>query len=119
MVRRAHDPYRGRWGLPGGAVELGETVHAALRREVMEETGIAIDVGHFLVYKDAISRDAEGRVRFHYVVFFFTARPVGGTLAADSDAAEARWVECARLPELDLTPGADDVLRLAALWPEN
>ncbi|MFO7245716.1 MAG: NUDIX hydrolase [Thermaerobacter sp.] len=117
LVRRAGEPFRGWWGLPGGAVELGETVVEALKREVLEETNLDIEVERFLAYKDAVGRDPEtGAIRHHYVIMFFAARRVGGSLRAASDAAEARWVRRDQLPGLRLVP--DLPALLASVWPE-
>lgn len=114
LVRRANEPFRGSWGLPGGAVELGETVVEALRREVREETGLEIEVGPLVRYKDAIGRDPDSReIRHHYVVLFFLAYPVGGRLRAASDAAEVRWVPRGRLEELQLVPDAAEIVDAA------
>lgn len=117
LVLRGRPPFAGWWGLPGGAVEAGETVAEALAREVREETGLEVEVGPLLGYKDGIARDARGRLRHHYVILFFLARPRGGRLEAASDAADARWVEAAELPRLRLVPGAEEVLRRAGAWP--
>lgn len=115
LVRRGAEPFRGWWGLPGGAVELGETVVEALRREVREETNLDVEVGRFLSYKDAVGRDPDtGRILHHYVIMFFTARRVGGRLRAASDAAEARWVRREDLPGLQLVP--DLPALLARAW---
>ena len=113
LIKRGGEPYRGWWGLPGGAVELGETVVEALRREVWEETGLEVEIDRFLTYKDAVNRDAADRVRFHYVILFFAARPVGGTLRARDDAADAVWVPWDQLPSYRLIPGTEQVL---AAW---
>lgn len=111
LVRRAGEPFRGWWGLPGGAVELGETVVEALRREVWEETGLQVDVGPFIRFKDAISREHDsGRVRHHYVILFFLAYRQGGSLRPDSDAAEVCWVPRDRVNDLQLVPGLQELL---------
>ncbi len=110
LVERAHEPYRGWWGLPGGAVELGETVEEALRREVREETGLDVDVGGFLTLKDAIACDARNRILYHYVILFFRATLLGGELRAGDDAASAVWVEAAELHRYRLVPGIEDVI---------
>ena len=111
LVKRGGEPFRGWWGLPGGAVELGETVAEALRREVREETGLEIEIERFLTYKDAVNRDEDDRIRFHYVILFFAARPVAGTLRANDDAAEAVWVPRDQLGRYRLVPGTEQVLQ--------
>ncbi len=111
LVRRAQEPLKGEWSLPGGAVELGETLQAAICREVLEETGLVVETVDVVEAFDRISHDAEGRVRFHYVLVDFLCRVVGGSLACASDALEARW---AGEKELDgLTPLTVEVIRKA------
>ncbi len=117
LIQRACEPYRGWWGLPGGAVELGETVEEALRREVREETGLEIAVDRLLTLKDAIGRDDEQGITYHFVILFFSARLLGGRLRAGDDAASAEWVPVSELPRYPLVPGADEVIRLAGLEP--
>lgn len=111
LVKRKHDPYQGWWGLPGGAVELGEAVEDALTREVREETGLDVAAGEFLTLRNAIGRDGAGAITYHYVVLFYRARVLGGTLKAGDDAEEAGWTPLDRLPEL-LVPGARQVIDL-------
>lgn len=112
LVQRAAEPFRGYWGLPGGAVELGETVADALRREVQEETGLTVELERFLGFRDAIERDADGRVKFHFVIFYYLARPTGGTLQAADDAAAAAWVPLADLHRHRIT----DSVRQCLAW---
>lgn len=115
LVLRANPPLQGYWGLPGGRVELGETVEQALLREVREETGLEVSIERYLGYRDAIDRDESGRVRYHYVVQYFAARPSGGALVAADDAAEARWVPLAQLPGLPVTDAVEFCLRWAGV----
>ncbi len=107
LVRRARPPGAGRWSVPGGRVERGETVRAAVVREVAEETGIAVAVGEFATWVERI--DAE----FHFVILDFFARPVpGGQIARAGDDADAcGWVPLAEVAQLDLVDGLLDVLR--------
>jgi ADP-ribose pyrophosphatase YjhB (NUDIX family) len=116
LIRRAQEPLKGEWSLPGGAVELGETLEEAVCREVLEETGLVVEAIEAVKAFDRISRDAEGRVRYHYVLVDFLCRIVGGAgaedkLACASDALEGRW---ASAEELDgLTPLPVEVIRRA------
>lgn len=96
LIRRAQEPLKGEWSLPGGAVELGETLEEAIRRETLEETCLAIEVIDVVKAFDRIARDAEGRVRYHYVLVDFLCRVKGGadcgeTVVCATDALEARW----------------------------
>lgn len=116
LIRRAQEPLKGQWSLPGGAVELGETLEAAIRREVLEETGLAVDVVDVVKAFDRIVRDAEGRVRYNYVLVDFLCRVTGGVdceqaVACATDALEARWAGPAALD--GLTPLTVEVIQKA------
>lgn len=111
LIRRGQEPLKGEWSLPGGAVELGETLEEAIRREVLEETGLVVEPLRMIETFDRISRDAAGRVRYHYVLVDFLCRVRGGSLACATDAVEARW---AGPDELDgLTPLTVQVIQKA------
>jgi mutator protein MutT len=92
LVKRAHEPLKGAWSLPGGAVELGEALADAVAREVREETGLDVRVGPLVEVFERVHRDVDGRVEFHYVLADYVCTPVSGTLTPASDAADARWV---------------------------
>jgi len=111
LVRRLNEPSRGRWSLPGGAVELGETVQEAARREVWEECGLQVKPGEVLAVVDNIVRDEAGRVRFHYVLIDLLAEYISGEVAAASDIGDARWVREEELQELDVTEKAGQFVR--------
>jgi mutator protein MutT len=117
LVKRAHEPLKGRWSLPGGAVEVGETLEAALIREVAEETGLEIRVGPVVEVLDRIHLTEDRRVEFHFVIVDYLCRVKrnagGGGLAAGSDADDVRWVSAADLDQYALTDPAIAVIRKA------
>ena len=92
MVRRGTEPLKGHWSLPGGLVELGEPLLAAVVREVREETGLTVEPVELIELLDRIHRQDE-RVRYHYVIADYLCRVAGGSLRAASDAEAVRWVE--------------------------
>ena len=104
LVRRGREPLRGEWSLPGGLVEVGEKLEEALRREIQEETGLAVRVGPMVEVLDRILRDEQGRVQFHYVLVDYLCHVASGRLEAASDASETAWVERSRLAEYNLRP---------------
>lgn len=96
LVRRGHEPLKGHWSLPGGVLELGESLHSGLIREVREETGLMVEPVELIELLDRIHKDSghEGeKVRYHYVIADYLCRVVGGVLKAASDADEVRWIE--------------------------
>lgn len=98
LIQRGRPPRAGQWSLPGGAQELGETVEEAARREAMEEAGIALGPLGLIEVVDSITRDAEGRVAFHYTLLDYWAEWAGGEARAGGDVLDVRWV---RPDELD------------------
>ena len=111
LVRRAKEPSKGRWTFPGGAVELGESLHDAVRREVREETGLEVELGGVASVVDNVVRDEAGAVRYHYIIVDYHARPVGGRLQPGSDVSEARWVRLEELDGLEITEKAGQLAR--------
>ncbi len=102
LVQRGREPGKGLWGVPGGVLELGETVIDGVRREVREECGIEIEVGPLLGVFEPQQRDDAGRLRYHYVVLDYLARYVSGKLRAADDADDARWVALDALESLPM-----------------
>src|SRR5882724_5637085 len=116
LIKRANEPSKGEWSLPGGAVEVGESLEAALAREVREETCLDVVVGPVVDVLDSIRRDAGGRAEYHYVIIDYACRVRGGSptdAAHGSDAADARWVPIAELDRYRLTPAALAVIEKA------
>jgi mutator protein MutT len=94
LVRRGQEPLKGRWSLPGGAVELGETLEQGIVREVLEESGLHVQPMAIVKVFDRITtEESSGRIRYHYVLVDFVCKLIGGTIRGASDAEEARWVE--------------------------
>jgi ADP-ribose pyrophosphatase YjhB (NUDIX family) len=113
LVKRQHEPLAGQWSLPGGRLELGESLEAGVAREVREETGLIVDVGPVVEAFDRILIDDEARVRYHYVLIDYLCRPRGGALAAGGDVIDAVWVEPDRLPVYRLTEMAAGIVQKA------
>ena len=110
LVRRGGQPSMGKWTLPGGLVELGETTAAAVRREIREECGLDIRVVGIAGVIDRVVRDGDGRIRYHYVLVDYLAYADTDAIEAASDAAEARWVELDHVAELEITEGLTDMI---------
>jgi 8-oxo-dGTP diphosphatase len=92
LVRRGREPLHGHWTLPGGVLELGESLTEGVAREVLEETGLAVEPVELVELVDRIYREGD-RIRYHYVIADYLCRVIGGALKAGSDADAARWVE--------------------------
>lgn len=110
LIRRGKEPLRGRWVVPGGTVELGETLEEALVREMREETGLTVAPVAFLTLFDRIQRE-EGRVLYHYVIADFLCRYVAGEARADSDAEAVAWAGREELGAYDLPAKALEVVQ--------
>jgi len=115
MIRRGKAPGKGEWNIPGGLVEVGETLLDAVVREVREETGLEVEVQTLLTVSDRIIRDNAGSVQYHYVLLDYLCRVLGGTLNPGSDAADARWMTSRRLAEIDLSDPVRNVLKKAEI----
>jgi 8-oxo-dGTP diphosphatase len=116
LIQRGQEPLKGEWSLPGGVVELGETLEAALVREVREETSLDVVAGEVVEVLDSIRRDAAGRTEYHYIIIDYACRLLGDAPAAaahGTDATDVRWVAIDELERLGVTAGAIAVIRKA------
>ena len=114
IVRRGRPPAHGLYTLPGGGVELGETLEEAIIREVREETGLAITPLALVGFREAIARDAAGRVERHFVILPFAARWIGGEIALSEELAEAHFRKPDELAGLKTTEGLAEIVGAAA-----
>ena len=113
LIKRAKAPLLGEWSIPGGLLELGETVREGTIREALEETGLQVEVLELLGVFDRLVRDSEGRTSYHYVLIDFLCRRIAGELTASGDAADARWFTQSEVDRLALAKDTADVIRLA------
>jgi 8-oxo-dGTP diphosphatase len=113
LVRRGNEPLKGEWSLPGGAVEIGETLEVAIAREVREETGLEIEVGPMIDVLDRIRFDPAGRVLYHYVLIDFVCRPTGGALGCGTDASDAAWTPIMDLSQFGLADATLSIIHKA------
>jgi 8-oxo-dGTP diphosphatase len=111
LVRRGTEPLKGDWSLPGGVLELGETLHQGVAREVAEETGLQVEVLDVAGIFDRILPDANGRPQFHYVLIDYVCRVKGGELRAAGDVTDARWVLEDELVDYRLADSTERLIR--------
>ena len=112
-MRRAKPPADGLYTLPGGVVEAGETLHTALKREVLEETAVTIEPVALAGYREIIGRDDDGRVARHFVVMAFACRWISGEPVLNEELAQAQWLERAKIPGLQTTEGLAEIVAAA------
>ncbi|MHA1733290.1 MAG: NUDIX hydrolase [Promethearchaeota archaeon] len=114
LVKRGNPPDQGLWAVPGGKVELGERLEDALRREVLEETGIEVEVGAVAGVSEKVVQDGAGRTLYHYVIVDYWASVAGTpqvpTPTPATDVSEARWVPIVEVSEVPLSPTMRDLL---------
>ena len=113
LVERAKEPLKGYWSLPGGVLETGEKLEAAIRREVLEETGLEVEPLSIFEIFERIVPDASGRPEYHYVLIDYLCRPTGGRLQAATDVSQAVWVAEQNLGQYRLTEGTLAVIERA------
>ena len=113
LVKRRFEPLAGKWSIPGGAVEVGETLEACVAREMLEETGFVVEVGPVVEVLDRITHDDSSRVLYHFVLVDYLCWPIGGELRAGTDVAEAVLVDAGDLDQYQLTDKARAVIERA------
>jgi ADP-ribose pyrophosphatase YjhB (NUDIX family) len=120
LICRGHEPYKGTWSIPGGKLEVGETIPQAVRREMKEETGLDVEVGELIEALERIERDADGRVRFHYLILDYRCNARAAQPAAGGDALNAAFVAEDELKNYDLSEDVQRVVGKAfAMWREG
>jgi 8-oxo-dGTP diphosphatase len=113
LVRRGQPPLLGEWSIPGGVLEVGETLREGAMREAREETGLIVDAGELLGIFERLVPGEDGRIRYHYVLMDFLCVWTGGELLAASDAADVRWFGPEELEALKLAPDTLAVIQKA------
>ena len=110
LVKRGHAPLEGKWSIPGGVLEIGETLRKAAVREALEETGLTIEPTELLGVFERVIPDQAGRMQYHYVLIDFLCRRKSGELVAADDAEEARWFRREELATLGLAAETEEVI---------
>lgn len=111
IVRRGSEPGKGKWSVPGGLVELGETVEQAVVREVREECGLDVEVDKLIDIVDSMTFDKNGRLKYHFIILDFFVKIKGGKLRPGDDAKEALWVPLEEVENYDLTKTFKEFLK--------
>jgi 8-oxo-dGTP diphosphatase len=104
LIKRAKEPNKGRWSIPGGAIELGETINRAAEREVLEECSVKIKIERVLDAVENMVKDDKGRIKYHYVIIDLLARYISGKLKAGTDASECGWFTPGEITIMGITP---------------
>jgi 8-oxo-dGTP diphosphatase len=113
LIRRGHPPLEGRWSIPGGTLEVGETIAEGIIRELAEETGIQVRILDLIEVFERIFRDASGRVQYHFVILDYLCEVMSGMARAGGDAVDVAWAREDELPRFELTETATRVLKKA------
>ena len=112
-MKRGRPPALGKWSVPGGLVELGESLDESIRREVMEEVGLEVRTVDLVAALDRVMPDPDGRIEYHYILLDFLCEVLGGDLVAATDADECRFVALEDLGRYEMTRGTAEVIRRA------
>jgi mutator protein MutT len=113
LIQRAKPPAAGKWSVPGGKVELGESLEEAALRELREETGLSCKLGPICEVLDRVMRNAQKEIEYHYVILDFLGHSPEGVLTASSECLDARFVPIAEMNQYDLTDGLEEVVTRA------
>jgi ADP-ribose pyrophosphatase YjhB (NUDIX family) len=113
LVERGGHPLKCYWSLPGGLVETGESLDEAVRREILEETGLRVKPVEMFGVFERVMRDARGRAEYHYLLLDYVCKIIGGKLKAGDDVARVEWVRRARLGDYQMTEGTREVIERA------
>ncbi|MCC6161908.1 MAG: NUDIX hydrolase [Acidobacteria bacterium] len=113
LIKRKYEPLALRWSIPGGTLEVGESLEDGVARELREETGLAVQVGAVIEVFDRILHDEDGRVKYHFVLVDYLCVPVSGTLMPGDDVSDAEWAHFDALAPYGLTAKASSVIARA------
>jgi 8-oxo-dGTP diphosphatase len=113
LIRRGQPPLEGRWSIPGGILEIGETIAEGIERELMEETGVRVRVLELIEIYEKVTRDLDDQPQYHFVILDYACEFVEGTAEAGGDVTEVKWASEQELDGLALTGAAKRVIRKA------
>ncbi len=113
LIKRGSEPLKDQWSIPGGTLELGESIQEGVRRELLEETGIEVRVGELIEVFDRIFRDAAGNIQYHFVIVDYLCEKISGEAKPASDVTDTAWVREEDLWNYKLTEAATRVIRKA------
>ena len=113
LVKRDQAPGKGEWSLPGGAVELGETMPEALGREILEETSIKAKIQGLVRVLERITHDDSGKIQFHYVIVDYWGWSISDTPSAGSDACDSKFIELSKIKDMNLNAEVEETIKMA------
>jgi len=113
LVERGRHPLKGYWSLPGGLVETGESLEDAVRREILEETGLRVKPVEMFEVFERVMKDSRGRVEYHYLLLDYVCKVIGGKIQAGDDVARVEWVAREQLGDYRMTEGTREVIERA------
>ena len=118
LIKRAANPDKGMWSVPGGLIEVGEKAAYAARREALEETCLEVEIQERLGVVDKIEYDDAGKVLYHFIIIQFLATPISGDMKPMDDALDAVWVTLDQLKDYQLTESLKNFLVNIGLYPD-